>query len=103
MDAARRGSTASARTGSFADPSPQDIGVVPKKHGQRYFLLNLVHLAAAFFLVFTAFSGIQVQYLHVLYTTNDIHAFLFFVWEHMRVPLLLYTLSVCDNYTSCRM
>ena len=35
--------------------------IVPTKHGQQFYLLNLVHLAASFFLVFTAFSGIQVS------------------------------------------
>lgn len=31
-----------------------------QKHGKQYYVVNLVHIAFAFFLVFTAFSGIQV-------------------------------------------
>ena len=48
--------------GSGSMVGAADVIVVPQKHGQTYFLLNLVHLAAAFFLVFTAFSGIQVSH-----------------------------------------
>ena len=37
------------------------IGRVPSSRGRRRYVLNTVHMACAFFLVFTAFTGISVR------------------------------------------